>query len=100
MGLETLAHSGLPFLLVLVGFWGIFQAAQARRKVLAWCLYQAGWILALFLLEPKGAGLTLALGTLVLLVNLGIALLLFASAPQTPVEPPLAPKGSGRRSAK
>lgn len=79
MGVEGnfLLHFGLPLLLLLASFYGLFAFTSPWKKTFAWCLFQAAWVLVLGALEPEGGAVPAALVWGIGAVGVATAVLLF-----------------------
>ena len=91
-------HFILPVLLILGGFFGLVLADLPKPKVLAWGLFQIGWLAALLQLEPRGGAMVSATGGVLVLVVLGIFAVLWILGRQAPT--PEDPKPASRKASR
>lgn len=78
-------HFILPILLILGGVFGLLLRDAPKAKVGSFALFQVGWLVALFQLEPRGGAMTWGLGVILALVTLGVLAVLWALGPRVSV---------------
>lgn len=93
-------HFLLPIVLVVAGFLGTGLSRSPKAKTFAWLLFQAGWLTALFQLEPSGSPMTFVLGGSFLIVSLVLFGLLWTLARRMPPATIEAPKTPARKGSK
>ncbi len=96
----TSLHFFLPILMILLGFLGLGRSISSRTKVWAWGLFQMGWLVAIFEMEPHGAAMTTVVEGLFTAVSLGVFLVLWALARQVPSAGPEPSKVANRKGSK
>lgn len=74
----NLFYYGVPILLCLVGFHGVFFHASLAKKTISWCALQAGLVVFLVGLAPAGHALPLSLTLLTVGITLAVGTLLAA----------------------
>lgn len=93
-------HFIFPILLILGGVFGLILLDTPKAKVGSFALFQFGWLIALFQLEPRGGAMTWGLGVILGLVTLGVLAVLWALGQRILAADPDASKAASRKGAK
>lgn len=93
-------HFIFPILLILGGTFGLLLRDAPKSKLLSFGLFQAGWLVALFQLEPRGGAVTWGLGAVLVLVTLGVLAALSALEPRISTVAPDESKPGSSKGAK
>ena len=82
------------------GVFGLILWDRPKTKIGSFALFQLGWLIALFQLEPRGGAMTWGLGVVLGLVTLGVLAVLWALGQRILVDDPDASKAGSRKGAK